>query len=73
MAKEKIQVRMKKTEKGSPDGIKVNTYEEGKTYTMPMDLAKVFINEMKIAEIVKAKNTKVVEIVKTKEAKTKAP
>jgi len=62
---------MRKTQTGSPDGIKVNTYEKGKTYILPRDLAKVFVNELKVAEIVKDRDSKVVEIVKAKAPKQK--
>jgi len=71
MPQEKTKIRMRKTQTGSPDGIKVNTYEKGKTYILPRDLAKVFVNELKVAEIVKDRDSKVVEIVKAKAPKQK--
>ena len=40
---------MIKTSKGSPDGLRVKTYEKGITYDIQEDLAKVFLNEMKVA------------------------
>lgn len=44
--------------KGSPDGIAVNTYEKDKEYVvdspeMPLALAKIFVEEMKVAKAIK--------------------
>lgn len=50
-------VRMIKTRAGSPDGITVNVFKEGKTYDLPMSLASVFIAEG-WAEIVEEKEGK---------------
>jgi hypothetical protein len=52
-----VTVLMKQTMKGSPDGITVNVYEEGETYSMPESLAKVFLSE-KWAAKVRAEETK---------------
>ena len=41
---------MKKTQVGSPDGIKVINYIAGEQYDLPDDLADVFVKQMKIAE-----------------------
>ena len=43
-------IKMLKTTPGSPNGIIVNTYEEGKEYDVPEGLGKVFIG-MKVAVI----------------------
>jgi hypothetical protein len=40
-----MKVRMKKTVKGSPDGINVFEYEIGKSYDLPEELVKVFLKE----------------------------
>lgn len=40
-----MQVKMKSTQKGSPDGITVNTYEKGEVYDLPDSLAVVFLEE----------------------------
>ena len=37
-------IKMTRTERGSPDGLVTNTYSEGKTYTLPSELASVFID-----------------------------
>jgi hypothetical protein len=37
-----MQIKMKRTEKGSPDGISVNLYEEGIEYDVPEELARAF-------------------------------
>ena len=43
-------VKMKKSERGSTNGIDVNNYVAGKTYDLPESLYDVFVNKMKIAE-----------------------
>lgn len=40
-----IKVKMTETRLGSPDGIQVNTYESGRVYDLPTDLAEVFLRE----------------------------
>lgn len=40
-----MQVKMKSTQKGSPDGITVHTYEKGEVYDLPDSLAEVFLEE----------------------------
>lgn len=40
-----MEIRMIHTQKGSIDGIKVETYEAGKKYELPPSLAQVFLNE----------------------------
>lgn len=42
-------VRMKKTEKGSPDGVEIKTYEEGEDYDLNPSLARQFLL-MEVAE-----------------------
>jgi len=39
-----VKVKMLRTAKGSPDGIQINVYEEGKVYNIPDDLAKCFFD-----------------------------
>jgi len=50
-------IKMLKTTKGSPNGIKVNTYIAGETYVVGTDipevLAEIFIKKTKTAEYVK--------------------
>lgn len=46
-------VKMLGTEKGSPDGINVRTYEKDKTYDLPKSLADVFLNGMECCEFVR--------------------
>ena len=43
---------MIRTERGCSDGIKVETFEKGKVYSISDSLAKVFIHEMKVAKSV---------------------
>ena len=40
-----MKVKMMTTTKGSPNGIKVNTYEGGQEYDIPEELAVVFLKE----------------------------
>lgn len=40
-----MKVRMLRTQKGSPDGIQVFSYEAGQKYDLPDDLAGVFLRE----------------------------
>lgn len=42
-------ITMKKTEKGSPNGLVVETYNEGQVYDLPDKLAETFI-EMGVAK-----------------------
>ena len=44
-----MKLRMIKTAKGSPDGLKVVEYKKGETYEIPEELAKVFLEQMKVA------------------------
>ena len=44
-----MQLKMIKTAKGSPDGLKVVEYQKGETYEIPEELAKVFLEQMKVA------------------------
>ena len=45
-------VKMKKSERGSPNGIKVVYYQAEQEYDIPESLYDVFVNKMKIAESV---------------------
>ena len=47
---------MTKTEKGSPDGIRVRTYDKDGEYDLPTELADVFIYEMECAEEVESED-----------------
>lgn len=38
-----MKVKMLTNKRGCPDGVTVNTYEEGKIYKLPKDLALAFI------------------------------
>lgn len=51
---------MLETTDGCPDNVKVRTYAKGKEYNLPEELARVFIDIMKVAEEVKP-----VDVVKT--------
>lgn len=53
-----MKVKMKQDKKGSPDGIQVIDYKEGKTYDMPDVLADAFIAR-KLAVGVKPPETKI--------------
>jgi hypothetical protein len=48
-----VTLKMKKTVKGSPDGITARDYKEGETYEVPEALARVFTDVMKCAVAVK--------------------
>lgn len=49
-----VRIKMTRNKLGSPDGAKVVHYEEGKEYDVPESLAKVFIEEDKVAVAVEA-------------------
>ena len=40
-----IKIRMLRTKKGSPDGIRINEYQEGEVYELSGSLATVFLGE----------------------------
>ena len=68
-----IKVVMSETVKGSPDGLKVREYEQGKEYDLPESLATVFVSEMDVAEVVKEPEAELSEAEKAKaEAEAKA-
>lgn len=46
-----MKVKMLKESLGSPNGININRYKKGVTYDLPDKLAKVFIDQMKVAEL----------------------
>ena len=46
-----VKVKMKVTQKGSPDGIQVVEYEKDEVYTLPDSLAEVFLDELEVAEV----------------------
>lgn len=46
---DKVKVRMTRTEKGSEEGFRLDTFNEGETYNMDPWLANVFINQMECA------------------------
>lgn len=39
-----MRIRMTTTTKASPDGIQVNTYEQGRTYELPEPFARIFLD-----------------------------
>jgi hypothetical protein len=43
-------VEMLKTSRGSPNGVIVNTYDAGVVYDLPIDLAVVFVEKMRVAK-----------------------
>lgn len=51
-----MKIEMLKTASGSPDGTSVKNYEKGQVYDVPDDLAKVFVDQMKVAEIFREKD-----------------
>ena len=57
-----VNVTMLKTAKGSADGINVLTYEEGKSYSLNSELAKAFVNDMKVARVNKPKKVKEMQV-----------
>lgn len=44
-----MKIKMTATTKGSPCGLKVKKYEKGQSYDVPESLARVFIDQMKVA------------------------
>ena len=54
----KTSVKMLETKRGCSDGIKVETFEKGKTYFISKDLADVFIKELKVAKLILYANKK---------------
>jgi len=50
-----LNLKMKKTVKGCPDGLTVIEYQKGETYQVPEELADVFLTQMKVAVKVKEK------------------
>lgn len=42
-------IRMIRTEKGSPDGIRIVTFIKDKDYVVSNKLADIFVNQMKVA------------------------
>ena len=40
-----MQIRMLRTQRGSPDGLEVRLYEAGRKYDVPAELAAVFIGQ----------------------------
>lgn len=46
----KVTIRMTRTTNGADDGITVKTYEAGQDYQVGEDLARAFVDEMKVAE-----------------------
>ena len=65
-----MKIVMTETKKGSPDGLKVNTYEKGKTYEIPEELAKVFVEELEVARIFKEEVVKLKTEAKKPKLKT---
>lgn len=47
-----LKVKMLKTTPGSPDGIRVQRYDEGEVYDLSDALAKAFVDHMNVAEYV---------------------
>lgn len=43
-------VEMLQTSRGSPNGVIVSTYEAGAVYDIPLDLAVVFVEKMRVAK-----------------------
>jgi len=46
-----IKIRMLRTAKGSPDGIRVNEYKQGEVYELPRCLVDIFLSENWAEEI----------------------
>lgn len=46
-------IQMIKTSTGSPNGLSVATYQQNKIYDVPETLALVFVEKMKVAQLVK--------------------
>ena len=45
-------IKMLKKEKGSPDGVSIETYQSGKCYWVSEGLCKAFVEQLKCAELV---------------------
>lgn len=45
-----MKIKMTKTKTGSPNGFHVLEYLEGVEYDIPKDLARVFVEELKVAK-----------------------
>ena len=40
-----MKIKMLRTQRGSPDGLSIRLYQEGKTYDFPDSLGEVFLKE----------------------------
>lgn len=49
-----VKIIMTSNKAGSPDGHSVKHYEKGTEYDVPESLAKIFVEQDKVAELVKA-------------------
>lgn len=47
-----VNIKMTRTERGSKNGIRVDTFVEGECYTIPVSLANVFVNLLHCAKVV---------------------
>ncbi|MBR2691784.1 MAG: hypothetical protein IKE42_28345 [Aquamicrobium sp.] len=64
-------VLMLRNKLGSPDGVKVNHYDAGQVYDVPVALADSFITD-RVAELVEPEGEKALEVAENK-AVSKAP
>lgn len=76
---EPLKIKMVKTEKGSPNGLDVYTYDEGAEYTVPFSLGNVFLEigvavdtEAEEKAAVKAEREKIKARIKQEEEEEKA-
>jgi hypothetical protein len=53
-----VKIKMTRLATGSPDGRTVRRYEAGHTYDVPADLARVFVDDLKVASYVGRRTTK---------------
>ena len=74
-----VSIKMTRNKHGSPDGHTVRHYEQGQTYDVPEDLAKLFVEVDKVAEYVEgekaieaASKNKAEKVVKNKAEKVES-
>lgn len=63
-----VQIKMLRNKHGSPDGATVKHYEKDEVYDVPESLAKTFIEDDKVAELIEGKAEKVAKPEKAEKA-----
>lgn len=72
MVPTKVRIKMTRNRHGSPDGVTVNHYEADTEHDLPESLAKVFVEDDKVAEYVKASKAEDPVAAAAKEAEKEA-